>query len=67
MLKISKTVAPTPFKNIHCDGAHYSARRGPQGRGQGPNMKMVKIVRMVKWQLTGNRPIHTCTTAELVL
>ena len=29
--------------------------------GQGPNMKMVKIVRMVKWQLTGNRPLDTHT------
>ena len=25
--------------------------------GQGLNMKMVKIVRIVKWQLTDNRPL----------
>ena len=38
MLKTPKTVAPsalTPFKNIHCDGAHHSAGRGLQGRGAG--------------------------------
>ena len=36
MLKTPKPVAPsalTPSKNIHCDGAHHSAGRGPQGRG----------------------------------
>ena len=44
MLKTPKTVAPSALtpKNIHCDRAHHSAGRGRQGRGQGPNMKMVE-------------------------